>query len=128
MFYVVTGDGPTARPLSPRSEGITARGLPYATGEGSGPRAVGVFPGDCVVVPIVADGGMPRLKEYCVGPDAVYGTAALDDVGLDGLATVGVYAVPGDLFTIYVGGKSFYDDPLVSGRGVVITRRSSVSR
>jgi len=122
-FYRVTGDGLRALPLSSDSTGITARVLPYGTGEGSGPRAVGVFSGDCAVVPVVADGGMPRLKEYCVGLDAVQGSAALDHVGLDGQATVGVYAVPGEASVIYVGGKSFFDDPLVTGRGVVVTRR-----
>jgi hypothetical protein len=128
----LSGQGLTASFLRPTSlatlqvlgrAGVDAGGvsLPYSAGEVSGPRMIGVFD-RCMLLPVMDAGGMVRLQELCLEGDQ---TIARTD-GADGLGVglpVGVFGIPGSSSVIYVGTKSYYQDPLMGPRGLVVRRR-----
>jgi hypothetical protein len=98
-----------------------SRALPYWAGEASGPRPTGSFVGDCLVLPVTGGGGLPRLREYCLRHgDTLEETTELDGIAAD--IPAGVFAIPGSGYSIYVGAKSVYSDPLTSGQGLILIK------
>lgn len=99
-----------------------ATSLPSGAGETPSPRLVGSFAGDCLVVPVSGEGGMPKLQEMCLNGTVLTATTSLDSLESQGVSA-GVYSITNQDYSIYVGSKSFFGDPLVGGRGVVLKKR-----